>query len=63
MNNKKSFCYIIIKTIYMQNKERILRAAKVKGQVTDKGRPARLHLTFQWKQCKPEGLGQALCRH
>ena len=47
----------------MQNTERILRAAKVKGQVTDKGRPARLHLTFQWKQSKPGGLGQALCRH
>lgn len=63
LNNKKSFSYIIIKTIYMQNEERILTATQVIGLVTYKCRPVRIHLTFQWKQCKPEGPGWALWRH
>ena len=38
---KKSPCHIIIKTLNIQNKERILRAAKEKDQVAFKGRQIR----------------------
>ena len=38
-------CHIIIKTQNIQIKERILRAAKEKGQVTYKGKP----MTSLWK--------------
>ncbi|KAL6073026.1 hypothetical protein STEG23_000444 [Scotinomys teguina] len=43
---KKSSRHIIIKTLNMQNKERILRAAKEKGQLTYKGRPIRITPDF-----------------
>ncbi|KAL6073377.1 hypothetical protein STEG23_013708 [Scotinomys teguina] len=43
---KKSSCHIIIKTLNIQNKERILRAAKEKGQLTYKGRPIRIAPDF-----------------
>ena len=59
---KKSPHHIIIKTLNIQNKERILRAAKEKDQVTYKGRPIRSTLDFSL-ETKPEGHGQALCRH
>ncbi|KAL6088973.1 hypothetical protein STEG23_021130 [Scotinomys teguina] len=39
---KNSSHHIIIKTLNIQNKERILRAAKEKGQLTYKGRPIRI---------------------
>ena len=35
---EKSPCHIITKTLNIQNKERILKAAREKGQVTYKGR-------------------------
>ena len=34
---RKSFCYILMKTINVQIKQRILKAAREKGQVTYKG--------------------------
>ena len=40
---RKSSHHIIIKTLNAQNKERILKAAREKGQVTYKGRPIKLH--------------------
>jgi hypothetical protein len=43
---RKSPCYIIIKTLNIQNKERILKAAREKGQVTYKGRPTRIKPDF-----------------
>jgi len=39
---EKSSCHRKIKTLSVQNKERILKAAKKKGQVTYKGRPIRI---------------------
>ncbi|KAL6087914.1 hypothetical protein STEG23_008170 [Scotinomys teguina] len=43
---KKSSHHIIIKTLNIQNKERILRAAKEKGQLTYKGKPIRITPDF-----------------
>ena len=43
---KTSPRHIIINTQSIQTKERILRAAKEKGQVTYKGKPIRLTLDF-----------------
>ena len=45
-------CHIIIKTINIQNKERILRAAKETGQVTYKGRPIKITPDFSMKTMK-----------
>jgi hypothetical protein len=39
---KKIQCHIIVKTLNTQNKERILKAARVKGQVTYNGRFIRI---------------------
>ena len=39
---RKSFHHIFIKILNAQNKERILKAAREKGQVTYKGRPIRI---------------------
>ena len=39
-------CHIIIKTPNAQNKERILKAVREKGQVTNKGRPIRITPDF-----------------
>ena len=44
---RKSSCHIIIKTLNPQNKERILKASREKGQVTYKGRPIRIIQTSQ----------------
>ena len=41
-NKRNSSCYIIVKTPNAQNKERILKAVREKGQVTYKGSPIRL---------------------
>ena len=49
LDQKKFHCHIISKTQNIQNKERILRAAKEKGQVTNKGRSIRIYPTSQWK--------------
>ena len=52
LNLKKSLCHIIIKTLNIQSKERILRAAKEKGQVTYKGRPIRITSYFSLETMK-----------
>ena len=49
---RKSSCHIIIKTLYVQNKERILKAVRKKGQVTYKGRPIRLAPEFSTETMK-----------
>jgi hypothetical protein len=47
LNQKRnSSSHIIIKTPNAQNKERILRAVREKGQVTYKGRPIRITPDF-----------------
>jgi hypothetical protein len=43
---RDSSCLIIIKPPNAQNKERILKAVREKGQVTYKGRPIRIMLDF-----------------
>ena len=43
---RNSFCHIIIKTPNAQNKERILKAVREKGQVTYKGKPIRITPDF-----------------
>jgi zona occludens toxin (predicted ATPase) len=43
---RNSSCHIIIKTPNTQNKERILKAVREKGQVTYKGRPIRITPDF-----------------
>jgi hypothetical protein len=48
----KSSCHIIIKTLSTQNKERILKAAREKGQVTCKGRFIRITPVFSTKSIK-----------
>jgi hypothetical protein len=49
---RKSFCYIIIKTLNAQNKERILKAIKEKCQVTYKSRPIRITPNFSTETLK-----------
>jgi hypothetical protein len=43
---RNSSCHIIIRTPNAQNKERIIKALKEKGQVAYKGRPIRITLDF-----------------
>jgi hypothetical protein len=43
---RNSSCHIIVKTLNAQNKERILKAVREKGQVTYKGRPIRITPDF-----------------
>ena len=52
LDQKKSPHHIIIKTQNIQIKERILRAAKEKGQVTYKGKPIRLTPDFSMETMK-----------
>jgi hypothetical protein len=49
---RKSSCNIIIKTLNAQSKERILKAAREKGQVTNKGRPIRITPDFSTETMK-----------
>jgi hypothetical protein len=44
--NRNTSRHIIIKTLNIQNKERILKAAKEKRQVTYKGKPIRITADF-----------------
>ena len=46
LDQKKSAQHIVIKTLSIKNKERILRAAKEKEQVTYTGRIIRTALKF-----------------
>ena len=50
--------HIIIKMAKLQDKERILKAAREKKEVTYKGAPIRLAVTSQWKCSKPEENGK-----
>jgi hypothetical protein len=43
---RKSFHHIIVKALNVQNKERILKVAREKGQVTYKGRRIRVTPDF-----------------
>ena len=47
---------MIIKTLNIQSKERILRAAKEKDQVTYKGRPIRITPDFPLETMKARSL-------
>jgi hypothetical protein len=49
---RKSSCHIIIKTRNAQSKERILKAAREKGQVTYKGRSIRITPDFSTETMK-----------
>jgi hypothetical protein len=49
---RKSSCHIIIKTLNAESKERILKAAREKGQVTYKGRPIRITPDFSTETMK-----------
>ena len=49
---RKSSCHIIIKTLNAQNKKRILKAARGKGQVTCKDRPIRITPDFSTQTVK-----------
>jgi hypothetical protein len=50
---RNSFHHIIIKTPNAQNKERILKTVREKGQVTYKGRPIRVTPDFSPETMKP----------
>jgi hypothetical protein len=49
---RKSSLHIIIKTLNSKSKERILKAAREKGQVTYNGRPIRITPDFSPKTMK-----------
>ena len=49
---------IKIKMAKFQDKERILKAAREKKEVTYKGSPIRLANDYQWKCSKPEENGK-----
>ena len=50
--------HILIKLSKIKYKEKILKAAREKQQITYKGIPIKLQLIFQQKLCKPEGSGR-----
>jgi hypothetical protein len=50
--------HIIIKTLSMQYKKRILKAAKVKRQVTYKGKPIRITADFSTQTLNTESHGK-----
>jgi hypothetical protein len=55
---RKSSCHIIIRTLNLQNKERILKTAREKCQVTYKDRVIRISPDFSTETIKPERPGQ-----
>ena len=50
--------HIIIKRTKIKFKEKLLKAARKKQQITYKGIPIRLSADFQQKLCSPEGRGR-----
>jgi hypothetical protein len=50
--------HIIIKTLNIQNKERILKAEKAKNQVTYKGRPIKITSNSSMETLSEKGLGR-----
>jgi DNA-directed RNA polymerase beta subunit len=59
---RKTSHYIIIKALNAQNKERILKAIRKKGQVPYESRPIRITPDFSTEILKPEEYGQRSCR-
>lgn len=55
---RKSLCQIIIKTLNIQNKERMLKAARGKSHVIYTGRPIKITPDFWTEALNPEGHGQ-----
>ena len=55
--------HILIKLTKTNHKERILKAAKEKQQVTYKGNSICLTATFQQKLRRPEGNGKIYLKH
>ena len=55
--------HILIKLTKTKHKERILKAAREKQQVTYKGNPICLTATFQQKLCKTEGNGRIYLKY
>jgi hypothetical protein len=49
---RKLSCHVMIKTQNLQNKERILKSSKVKGQVPCKGKPIGITLSFSMETLK-----------
>ena len=49
--------HILSKLTKIKYKEKILKAAREKQQISNKGIPRRLQLIFQQKLCRPEGSG------
>ena len=50
--------HMLVKLSKNKYKEKILKAAREKQQITYKGIPIRLQLIFQQKLCKTEGSGR-----
>ena len=50
--------HLLIKLSKIKYKEKILKAAREKQQITYKGIPIRVTVIFQQKLCKPEGSGK-----
>jgi hypothetical protein len=59
---RNSSCHIIIETPKSQNKERILKVVREKGQVTYKGRPIRITPDFSLKTMKARRSWHMSCR-
>ena len=55
--------HILIKLTKIKHKERILKVAREKQQVTYKGNPYVLQLIFQQKLCRPEGNGRIYLKY
>ena len=55
--------HILIKLTMTKYKERILKAAREKQQVTYKGNPMHLTAIFQHKLCRPEGNGRIYLKY
>jgi len=55
---RNSSCHIIVKTSNAQNKERILKVVREKGQVTYKGRPIRITPDFLQEPASKKILGK-----
>jgi hypothetical protein len=53
---RNSFCHIIIETLNIYNKERILKAVREKGQKTYKGRPIRITSDFSRRDSKSQKI-------
>jgi hypothetical protein len=64
LDQKRNFSsHIIIKTPNVQNKERILKTVREKGQVTYKGRPIRITPDFSPETMKARRSWETLRKH